>query len=458
MARFKLALLAVGLCLVGLLSGCGGSSSQPPAPLAIATTTLPQGVNNVQYNATLTAAGGVPSYAWTVAQGSLPSGLTLNATSGMISGTPTAAGTSSFTVQASDAEIPAATATAGLSITINPAPPRNAALYISGQQIPSQTGLQIQSDGSLTLLASSPESAITGFSFAASPTAPLLFVLGATLDSLLVNSDYSLSSYSSTALPGGSSSSYQPPSVDPTGSNVYLPGPINGSGATGVTILPGNGALQALSNVTIPNVVFSGRMVFTPDSTLAFIPACAAPPSSEGSILSLSRSSDGTLAVVSTYTAASCVGAMAVSPDGKYLATSEMQIYSIGSSGALSAVLSQPFTITQYGNTLTVLDLTWDSSGSYLVVATSALQIFGGVAVAQFSGSALTETVPPTGFRVGRLQWAGSSIYSMGLGVCINLCQAGPYGVLGFDFQNGQLIPLHGSPYQYGDGGDMVVY
>jgi hypothetical protein len=34
----------------------------------------------------------------------------------------------------------------------------------------------------------------------------------------------------------------------------------------------------------------------------------------------------------------------------------------------------------------------------------------------------------------------------------------GPYGTIGFDFQNGQLIPLSGSPFPYGNGGDMVIY
>src|SRR5207247_11395978 len=39
---------------------------------------------------------------WSVISGSLPAGLTLNATSGAIGGTPTTAGTSNFTVQVTD--------------------------------------------------------------------------------------------------------------------------------------------------------------------------------------------------------------------------------------------------------------------------------------------------------------------------------------------------------------------
>src|SRR5207342_744656 len=53
--------------------------------------------------------------------GSLPAGLTLTAATGAISGTPTTAGTSSFTVKVTDSGSPATTASANLSITVAPA-------------------------------------------------------------------------------------------------------------------------------------------------------------------------------------------------------------------------------------------------------------------------------------------------------------------------------------------------
>ena len=424
------------------------------AALQVTTTSLPNGSPSVFYSATLAAAGGVPPYSWTIAQGSLPNGLALNATSGVISGTPTAPGTSSFTVQASDSETPAATATASLSIVINLPPPRNVALY----SLSDQTGLQIQSNGSLTLLPSSPEAAMNGSSFGPSPTLPLLFLLGTnrTLGSLLVNPDYSLTSYSSAPLQTDSTS-YSPPAVDPTGSNLYLPGPIDSSLTPGVTIYPGSGSLQVLGTVAIPNMTSRSPMVFTPDGTLAFIPTCDS--SDSGSILSYSRASDGTLTPAATYALPpdTCTGKLTVSADGRYLATWEVQIYSIASDGTLTPVLSQPFTVTFGGSPIQIYDLAWDPSGSYLFVATGAPLFEGGLGVLSFSGSTLTETVPQTGGPVGRIQQTGSFVY--GLTVCINLCDGGPYGVLGFDFQNGQLTPLPGSPYQYGNGGgDMVIY
>jgi hypothetical protein len=55
---------------------------------------------------------------WSIDSGSLPTGLSLNIDTGVISGTPTASGTFSFTVQAIDSSNPQQTATKGLSITV----------------------------------------------------------------------------------------------------------------------------------------------------------------------------------------------------------------------------------------------------------------------------------------------------------------------------------------------------
>jgi hypothetical protein len=85
-------------------------------PLSITTTAIPNGVVGVAYSANLAATGGVLPYSWSIVQGSLPAGLTLNATTGIIGGTPTAAGTFSFVAQVLDAQ--AVGATRGFSVTI----------------------------------------------------------------------------------------------------------------------------------------------------------------------------------------------------------------------------------------------------------------------------------------------------------------------------------------------------
>jgi hypothetical protein len=89
------------------------------APLQVTTSILPSGPLNQPYYAGLSASGGVPPYSWTISAGSLPSPLTLSS-AGAITGTPTAAGTSNFTVKVTDSAIPSPnTAMAPLSILIN---------------------------------------------------------------------------------------------------------------------------------------------------------------------------------------------------------------------------------------------------------------------------------------------------------------------------------------------------
>ncbi|MEQ1752128.1 MAG: GEVED domain-containing protein, partial [Prosthecobacter sp.] len=80
------------------LVGDFGSSC---CPLVIKPPTLPSGSVGTAYTTTtMDADWGVPAYSWTVSAGSLPTGL--NLVSGVLSGTPTAAGTFNFTLRAQD--------------------------------------------------------------------------------------------------------------------------------------------------------------------------------------------------------------------------------------------------------------------------------------------------------------------------------------------------------------------
>lgn len=92
------------------------------SPLAIGTTSLPGGAVGSAYAQTLSATGAWGAYSWAVSAGSLPAGLSLNAQTGSISGTPTAGGTSAFTVTATGTGVPAQTAAQTYSVTIT-APP-----------------------------------------------------------------------------------------------------------------------------------------------------------------------------------------------------------------------------------------------------------------------------------------------------------------------------------------------
>jgi|GEM_PF-1708712 len=86
------------------------------APLVISTTSLASGTVGSAYSQSLAASSGVTPYAWSIVTGSLPAGLTLDATTGLISGSPTTAGSSNFGVQVRDNA--GTTTSRSLSVTI----------------------------------------------------------------------------------------------------------------------------------------------------------------------------------------------------------------------------------------------------------------------------------------------------------------------------------------------------
>ncbi|MDZ4405378.1 GEVED domain-containing protein [Prosthecobacter sp.] len=90
-------------------NGCTGSRDYTMAPacpvISITPASLTQGTVGTAYSRTLTASGGTAPYSsWTVISGALPAGLSLNAGSGIISGTPSAAANpaTSITVRVTD--------------------------------------------------------------------------------------------------------------------------------------------------------------------------------------------------------------------------------------------------------------------------------------------------------------------------------------------------------------------
>jgi hypothetical protein len=85
--------------------GTSSSTINVYAPLVVSAS-VPNAVANQPYTGSLTATGGNAPFAWAITAGSLPTGLTLNPNTGAIIGTPTAGGTVSFTVQATDSAHP----------------------------------------------------------------------------------------------------------------------------------------------------------------------------------------------------------------------------------------------------------------------------------------------------------------------------------------------------------------
>ena len=108
-------------------------------PLSIVTTSLPGGAVATAYTQTVQANGGTGAIAWSIATGSLPTGLSIGAATGTISGTPTVPGSFSFTVLATDTK----SVTARQSYTVAIAgPPAVPAITIGGLPATSKPGDQ----------------------------------------------------------------------------------------------------------------------------------------------------------------------------------------------------------------------------------------------------------------------------------------------------------------------------
>ncbi len=107
-----------GYCLFPVSNtACRNISVVANTPLTISPTSLPPAPLNGAYDQTIIASNGTAPYTYAVVSGSLPTGLTLNTSTGKISGTSTTAGTFSFTIEAIDAN--ANTGSRSYSITVS---------------------------------------------------------------------------------------------------------------------------------------------------------------------------------------------------------------------------------------------------------------------------------------------------------------------------------------------------
>ncbi|MGB9509889.1 MAG: Ig domain-containing protein, partial [Candidatus Acidiferrum sp.] len=116
--RVGLLLIASALILsiTGCGSGGGGGSNNKVAAPAITSSATASGAVGAAFSYQITASNSPTSFGAT----GLPAGLTVNTTSGLISGTPTAAGTSSVTVSATNS---GGTGSGPLTLTVNAVQP-----------------------------------------------------------------------------------------------------------------------------------------------------------------------------------------------------------------------------------------------------------------------------------------------------------------------------------------------
>jgi uncharacterized protein (TIGR03437 family) len=138
--------LPSGESFAGAVTVTGAAANSPlgiPVNVAVTFTdltittaaALPESARGMTYQETLAAAGGGAPYTWSVVSGALPAGLSLNASTGVLSGTPTASGAFSFTVRVADARGGSAERSFSLTV-LGSAAAVNAASFLSGPLAP----------------------------------------------------------------------------------------------------------------------------------------------------------------------------------------------------------------------------------------------------------------------------------------------------------------------------------
>ena len=192
------------------------------ATLSLTFTAPPAGQVGVAYSDTLTAAGGATPYTWSVSAGTLPAGLTLTASTGVLAGTPTTAGTFSFTVKVTDAS--SQTATKATSITI-----AGGALAIT---VPASTAL--------------PGAAPSG------TTSAQLGTVTVTDNRGIASASWTATVTATTFVTGAGTA----PQTIPLTQITYWSGPVTATSGTG-TFTPGEPAAVNAVNLTAPRTAFS---------------------------------------------------------------------------------------------------------------------------------------------------------------------------------------------------------
>lgn len=268
------------------------------APVTITPTTLPAPAIGVPYSTTIGATGGSGSYTFAVTAGSLPVGLTLSA-SGVLSGTPTAAGSVAFTITATDTSPAPGPYTGPQAYTLTVGSPT---LQLPGGPMPAATRNQ-----AYTADVGPASGGTTPYTYVVSSGAlPSGLSLNTTTGeisgtpSALGTFSFSITATDSTTGVGAPFSITQSRSIT-VADSVPVAGPVTATFGYGVPAAPIMLALSggAATSVAVINAPAHGTATVTGPTTISYQPAAGYAGSDSFTYIASNASGDSAPATVS---------------------------------------------------------------------------------------------------------------------------------------------------------------
>jgi hypothetical protein len=258
------------------------------------TSPLPNGAVGTAYSQTLQATGGTPLYGWSAT--GLPAGLTLNPTTGILSGIPTAVGTSTISVTVTDAASGSASARLSLTVstlTITPATltngtvgvPYSTTLTVAGTTVANwavttgalPTGLTLNSStgvisGTPTTAGSSAFTITASFGNAAVSVAPVVQAF-----TLIINPSPTVTI---SGLPTTGVAATQPPAAV----TLSGPSPVATTGTLTLTFIPTSGSAQPFDAKFASGSPYAASFTIAAGSTQGSFPSGSSVPVMIGTV------------------------------------------------------------------------------------------------------------------------------------------------------------------------------